>query len=123
MGRGMGIFDIFTGDPMKEAAANTRQYLSGLQEKMASGNLSTRDLAAGYLNQGYGQGQGSLGTGYGASTGAVTSGADAAQRYLAQGSGGALSQLAQGRADLQGAQGAYQPLSDLAGQYGKGADL
>lgn len=119
----MGIFDIFTGDPMKEAAENQRQYLSGLSDKISSGNLSTRDLAAGYLNQGYGQGQGSLGTGYGASTGAVMSGADQAQRYLQQGTGGALAQLAQGRADLQGAQGAYQPLSDLAGQYGKGAGL
>lgn len=119
----MGIFDIFTGDPQKKAAEDTRNYIGQQQTALQSGNNQARDAAGNLITQGYGDAGAALGQGYGTATGAINQGANSALGYLGQGAAGAMGQLGQARNDLTANGGAYQPLSDLAGQYGKGAGL
>lgn len=119
----MGIFDIFTGDPQKQAAADTRAYIGKTQGELTAGNNQARDAAGNLITTGYGNAGAALGQGYDAATGAINQGANSAQGYLTQGAQGALGQLGQARTDLTANGGAYQPLSDLASQYGKGAGL
>lgn len=88
------LTDVFTGRPAKEAAANTRGYLSGVGT----------------------QGRSDLEGAYNTSTSNVNAGADSALGYLGQGRGGALGQL-------EGARGSYAPLSALGGKYGTATTL
>ncbi len=119
----MGIFDVFTGAPQQQAAADTRQYVGQQQQDLVAGNGAARDVAGTYLNQGYGNAGTSLDQGYGAATGAINNGAAGALSYLGQGASGAMGQLGQARSDLTANGGAYQPLSDLAGRFRQGSDL
>lgn len=112
----MGIFDIFTGDPAKEAAEKSRAYLTQV------GNTGRTDIGEGYdisleaLNKGYGAGRGSLTGGYNTARGDVGSGADAALGAINSGTSGAMGYL-------DSARSAFTPLSDLAGKYGGGTSL
>lgn len=119
----MGIFDLFTGAPAKEAAASARGQLTSAQGTI--GNLAdiTRRYNEDALRQGYGGARQDLSTGYGASTGAINQGAGSALGYLDQGQQGALGQLGQARTDLTAGGGAYAPLTALAGKYAPGGDL
>ena len=53
-GRVIGIFDIFTGDPGKEAAERSRALLRQTQDEITGRTNATRDEAARYLTGGYG---------------------------------------------------------------------
>jgi hypothetical protein len=119
----MGIFDIFTGAPQQQAAADTRNYISGQQTNLQNANNTARDAAGNYITQGYGNAAGALGQGYDAASGAINQGAQGALGYLGQGAAGAMGQLGQARSDLTANGGAYQPLADLAGRYKQGSDL
>lgn len=117
------LTDIFTGAPQQQAAADTRNYITGAQTNLINSNNAARDAAGAYINQGYGNADLTLGQGYDVARGAINNGAQGALGYIGQGTQGALGQLGQARSDLTANGGAYQPLSDLAGQYGKGASL
>src|SRR5260221_5028594 len=119
----MGIFDVFTGDPARDAADKSRALLEQTQKGIYDRTQGAKGLAAAFLNSGYDQAGRDLGTGYGAATGAVNAGAVNATNYLDQGTQGALGQLGQARTDLTANGGAYVPLTNLAGDYGKGAGL
>lgn len=119
----MSIFDIFTGAPQAQAAADTRNYITGTQTNLINSNNAARDAASAYINQGYGNADLTLAQGYGAASGAINNGASGALGYIGQGAQGALGQLGQARSDLTANGGAYQPLSDLAGRYRQGSDL
>jgi hypothetical protein len=119
----MGIFDIFTGAPVIDAANQNRAQLQGAQGEI--GNIAdiTRRYSEDALRQGYGGARQDLTTGYGASTGAINQGAAGAQGYLDQGQQGAFGQLGQARSDLTANGGAYAPLTALAQRYGQGGQL
>lgn len=119
----MGIFDLFTGDPAKEAAATSRNNLLTTQGTITDRTNTTANQAAGYLNTGHGDARSNLATGYGTSTGAINTGATNALGYLNQGSTDAMGQLGQARTDLTANGGAYAPLSALATKYGAGSNL
>jgi hypothetical protein len=119
----MGIFDIFTGDPGKEAAERTRALLRQTQDEVTGRTGATKGEAAGYLTSGYGNARRNLGAGYGASNGAINAGARDALGYLDEGSRAALGALGQARGDLTANGGAYAPLTDLAGRYRGGSQL
>lgn len=119
----MGILDIFTGDPQKRAAEETRNYIGQTQTGLQNANNTARDAAGNFITQGYGGAAGALTTGYRDAGTNINQGAATAQDYINQGTQGALGQLGQARSDLTANGGAYQPLSDLATQYGKGAGL
>lgn len=122
----MGLFDIFTGDPYKEAAAKQQQYLQGVNDNIARGIASTQA-----------QGLDALRSGQAGATSAIQGGIGQARQDINTYSPEALnllfSQMASGRADLAGAQSgalgalrggvneataAYSPLLDAARRYG-----
>lgn len=109
----MGIFDLFTGGALKDAAEQNRGVLQGAQNNV--GNLAdiTRRYNEDVLRGAYGDARNNLATGYNAATGAINQGATGALGYLDQGSQGAIDAL----------RGAYSPLSDLASRYGAGSRL
>jgi hypothetical protein len=119
----MGLFDLFTGQPAKDAAGQNRQTLLNAQGTV--GNLAdiTKQYGEDALRQGYGGARQDLTAGYGASTGAINTGAGAAQDYLTQGQNNAFGQLGQARTDLTAGGGAYAPLTALAQRYGQGGQL
>lgn len=119
----MGIFDIFTGDPLKEAAEQSRGNLQQTQQGIATRTTGARDQAADYFNTGYNGARINLGRGYGDATNAINAGAGGAQGYLDQGQQGAMGQLAQARGDLTAGGGAYADLDALAARYGGGGRL
>jgi hypothetical protein len=119
----MGLFDVFTGGPLKDAAEKSRALLWQTQNDVTNRTNATRDEAAGYLRSGFGGARTDLGTGYGAATGAVNAGAGDAIGYLDAGTQGALGQLAQARADLTANGGAFRPLADLGARFGLGSQL
>jgi hypothetical protein len=119
----MGLFDIFTGDPLKDAADKSRALLRQTQDDVTSRTNATRDEAAGYLRGGFGNARGNLGAGYGAAAGAINAGAGSALGYLDAGTHGALGQLAQARTDLTGNGGAFHPLAELGARFGQGSQL
>jgi hypothetical protein len=112
----MGLFDAFTGAPGVAAAGANKDLLAGTQQSIAQRTQATKNTALGYLDQGYGAAGGQLAQGYDAAGNAINTGASGAQNYLTQGAGNAAGALTAGG-------GAYAPLSALAGQYGKGANL
>jgi hypothetical protein len=119
----MGLFDIFTGDPLKDAADKSRALFQQTQADVTSRTNATRDEAAGYLRGGFGNARGHLGQGHGAAAGAIDAGAGAALGYLDAGTHGALGQLAQARTDLTANGGAYAPLTALGQKFGLGSSL
>jgi hypothetical protein len=119
----MGLFDIFTGDPLKDAADKSRALFQQTQADVTSRTNATRDEAAGYLRGGFGAGRGNLAQGYGAAAGALNAGAGSALGYLDAGTQGALGQLAQARTDLTAGGGAYAPLAALGQKFGLGSSL
>lgn len=119
----MGLFDIFTGDPLKDAADRSRALLQQTQADVTSRTNATRDEAAGYLRGAFGNARGNLAQGYGAATGAINAGAGSALGYLDAGTQGALGQLAQARGDLTADGGAFRPLSELGARFGLGSQL
>jgi hypothetical protein len=125
----MGLFDIFTGDAYKDAAAKQQQYLQGVSDNIAKGIASTQVQGLGALQSGQ----------YGA-TNAVQGGINQARSDIGTFSPEALNfllqQSAAGGANLAGAQsnalgalssgvqqaqGAYQPLLSAAQRYGTDA--
>lgn len=90
----MGIFDVFTGDPIKEGAEKSRQYLAGVNTTGRS------DIDAGLA----------------AGRGAITGGTATGRADIAAGYGDA-------QGYLSGASGAFAPLSALGQKYGGGTDL
>jgi hypothetical protein len=119
----MGLFDIFTGDPLKDAADKSRALFQQTQSDVTNRTNATRDEAAGYLRGGFGAGRGHLGQGYGTAAGAINAGAGSALGYLDAGTQGALGQLAQARSDLTANGGAFRPLADLGARFGQGSQL
>lgn len=115
--------DAFTGAPAQDAAAQNKALLAQTQQGIADRTQATKNSAGTFLGAGYGQAGTNLGLGYDASTGAINTGAGGAQGYLDQGTQGAMGQLGQARSDLTAGGGAYVPLTNLAGNYGKGANL
>ena len=96
----MGILDVFTGDPARDAADKQRALLEQTQKGIYDRTQGAKGLAAGFLNTGYDAAKGDLGTGYGAATGAINAGAGSATNYLDQGTAGAIGQLNRARGDL-----------------------
>lgn len=89
----MGIFDLFTGKPAKEAANQQRIFLG-----------QTQANNAGIVDNGLNTSLAALGTGYNTATGAVGQGYGDASSYLNTGANAARS--------------AYDPLAALSGKYG-----
>lgn len=112
----MGIFDIFTGDPMKEAAEQQRQFLAGEKAQGRGDIEGGLTNATGYVNTGALAGRDALKLGYNTSTGAINTGADQALNYLGTGTNQAL-------ASLRTAGDSFAPLSALGQKYGQGTDL
>jgi hypothetical protein len=119
----VGIFDALTGDAGHASADNTRNTLAALWPQLVGNSSATYDSAGNLLTTGFNNARTDLGTGYGAATGAINNGATGALNFLDSGTLSALQQLTQGRTDLTANGGAFQPLSDLAGKFGAGANL
>jgi hypothetical protein len=117
------LTDLFTGQPIKDAAGQNRNTLLNAQGSI--GNIAdiTRQYGEDAIRQGYGGARQDLTAGYGASTGAINQGAQGAQDYLTQGQNGAMGQIDQARAGLTANGGAYAPLTGLAERYKQGAML
>jgi hypothetical protein len=119
----MGLFDIFTGDPLKDAADRSRALLQQTQGDVTNRTNAARDEAAGYLRGGFAGARGNLGQGYGAASGAINTGAGSALGYLDAGTQGALGELAQARSDLTANGGAFRPLAELGTRFAQGSQL
>jgi hypothetical protein len=119
----MGIFDLFTGDPLKEAAEKSRNLLQQTQTDVTNRTNATKGEAQGFLTTGFGNARGNLGQGYGVATGAVNQGAGNAIDYLDAGTAGALGRFDQAKATLTDGGGAFKPLGDLSQKFGAGATL
>jgi hypothetical protein len=119
----MGLLDVFTGAPLKDAAEKSRALLQQTQSDVTNRTNATRDEAAGYLRGGFGNARGNLAQGYGAGTDAINAGAGSALGYLDAGTQGALGQLAQARTDLTANGGAFRPLAELGARFGLGSQL
>jgi hypothetical protein len=137
----MGIFDVFTGAPAKDAAkknialmGQSQGYLSGVNQQ----NRDDLDWGLGRsleaLGQGFNRGRDALTTGYRDSTGAINTGFGDARTALDAGYGGAFSNLNAGadaaragfdraRGDLSGAVGAFDDLAGLGRKYGAATSL
>ena len=121
--RAIGIFDIFTGDPGKRAAADARALLTRTQDDITRRTLGNKDEAAGYLNRGFDAARGHYDN-YDVTAGdAINRGVGNAFGYLDFGTAGARDALGRARADLTTAGEAYRPLSDLAGDFRMGSKL
>lgn len=119
----MGLFDLFTGQPAKDAAGQNRQTLLNAQGNIGNIADATSLYNRDAIYQGTAGARQDLSTGYDASNGAINTGATGALGYLDQGQQGALGQLGQARTDLTANGGAYAPLTALAQRYGQGGQL
>lgn len=109
----MGIFDVFTGAPAKEAAGQQRALFDQTKTQ-GNADISTGLTGAtGAVTGGAAAARSDLTGGYNGATGAINSGADSALGYLGQGYNGAQGYLNQ-------AGGAYSPLAALGTKYGAG---
>jgi hypothetical protein len=121
----MGLFDIFTGDPYKDAAAKSLASLQGSQNQILSGISQASDKGIGALQSGQTGALGAVGSGFGQGRTDIS---QATMDALNQIYGGAN----QGRSDLLSSQigglgalqsgvnqatGAYSPVSALSNQY------
>lgn len=112
----MGLLDTFTGQPVKDAAAQSRGILTQTGTNLINSTANAADAAKSYLTDAYGNARTDLGQGYNTATGAINTGAGSALDYLGQGNSGAIG-------TLQAGGGAYAGLGDLAKQYGVGAGM
>jgi hypothetical protein len=107
----MGIFDLFTGAPQKQAAAQTRQYLGGVKDDLTGMYKDTLTNNQDATRAWYGDARDSLSGGYNTGTGAINTGADSALSALGSGASDA-------QGYLSGASAAYNPLDALSSKYG-----
>lgn len=126
----MGLFDslagLFTGDPMKEAMEQQRQYLQGQQTQIGNLYDTARTGGLGALQSGQTGALGSVGTGIDTARADIMGGTAPALAALQQGTGGAITPLYQGQSSAldallrgtTGASGAYNPVEGLGGQFG-----
>lgn len=119
----MGLFDAFTGDPAKEAAEASRNYLGTAATNLINATGLTRDQIEQILLAGYDDARGNLGAGYDAAGDVLRAGNANALGYVDDGMSGALQALQGARNDLTANGGAYAPLGELAGRYRDGAQL
>jgi len=56
----MGLFDIFTGDPVKKAAEQQQQYLTGISNQIQSGIGAAQTRGIDALQSGQGSAIGAL---------------------------------------------------------------
>lgn len=116
----MGIFDVFTGAPQKEAANLQRMLL--MQQKQennsAIGGALSRSLED--IGKGYLAGRDALKTGYDTGVGAVTSGFGGADQQLTDAADLARLKLGDARGNLDDSLGA---LTGLGAKYGQGTNL
>lgn len=110
------ITNIFTGDPLKEAADKSRQFFDQTRDQGNTNITNALQDSMGFVNRGTQGGRDALRFGYDAGTGSINSGADQALGYLGAGTGGALSALG-------GAGAAYDPLAALGNKYGGATSL
>jgi hypothetical protein len=120
----VGLFDTltdaFTGAPAKKAAAEARNYLTGVQSA-GNQNIATGfNTATDAVRSGTTDALAALLRGYTGGTGAINTGADQGRDYLNSGVEGARGVLAQ---TLSGANAAYNPMDVLAGKYGRATSL
>lgn len=123
----MGLFDIFTGAPAKRAAEQQRQYLSGvlgqntgmLNEARTGGLAALQGGQTGALDAlrgGFGQARTDIQGGLPPALDALYRGRNAGVEALTGSQTGALNEL---RGGVQAAAGAYDPLLQAGGRYGK----
>lgn len=110
------LTDAFTGNPAKEAAAKTQDYLRGVQNSGNAAIGTGLTNATGYINDATAAARGALTGGYDTATGAVNTGATNASDALNAGYGTAGGWYDAARAD-------YQPLADLGKKYGGATTL
>jgi hypothetical protein len=112
----MGIFDIFTGEPAREAAQQSRAVFA----EQHGNNIGALDAAfgnsQGYIRDGNTAARGNITGGYGTARGDITTGGQNAIGYINDGTQAGLGYLDQAR-------DAYTPLSDLAAKYGQSTSL
>lgn len=116
----MGILDSLTGEPGKNAAQWSRDYLGQAGTNLIGATANAGAGASNYLRDGYAGARGDLTTGYGAATGAINTGSGSALDYLNNGVTDARGLFANARS---GYTGAGDLLGNLAQTYGKGAGL
>jgi len=122
----MSIFDVFTGQSVKDAAAKQQAYLTGLQNQISgvytgaqTGGLEA--LRAGQatgtdaLNQAIAQSRGDIRGSLDPAIAAILQGTRGGETALREGQTGGLSALGGG---VTGAVGAYDPLQAAAARYG-----
>jgi hypothetical protein len=119
----MGLFDVFTGQPQRDAAGVSLATLQAIYPQLIAGNAGAADRAGGFITSGTDRARGDLGTGYGVSSDALRTGTGNALNFLDTGLTGATGMLDRGRGDLGSARESYVPLTALAGKFGAGADL
>lgn len=111
----MGLLDIFTGDPYKEAAAKTQQYLTGVSDRIASGVANTTAQGIGALQTGQAGALGDIRGGTATARGDIQNYSPQALAALYSGQGAGANALTAGAA---GGLASLAPLSDLAAKYG-----
>lgn len=104
----MSIFDIFTGAPARDAARDTRNYLTGVQNDLNPRIDAAVDRGLGFLQGGYGDALNRVDTAGGVARGDITGGVNLARDAL--------------NAGTTAATDAFAPLTTLAGNYGAGAN-
>ena len=119
------LTDAFTGQPYKDAAAQQRQYLSGLQTQVGQNVNTAQQEGLAALQSGQYGALGSIGSGVNTARSDISSNVDPALAALYGGTNAAQYALT-GAVDpalaaLYGgtgtAMGAYAPVNNLAGQY------
>src|SRR4029077_5627753 len=111
----MGLFDIFTGDPYKEAAQKQQQYLTGVSDKIASGVAQTAAQGTQALQTGQAGGPADIRAGTATARGDIQNYSPQALAALYSGQNAGANALTSGAA---GGLASLAPLSDLATKYG-----
>lgn len=119
----MGLFDIFTGDPLKKAAQQSRAYMD--QTKTANTGLinTGQQTSLANIGQGFGDARNALTNSYQTGVGGINTGYGDASSALAGGVSNARDLYGQARTDLGNASAAYDPLAALGEKYGKSTSL
>jgi trimeric autotransporter adhesin len=111
----MGLFDIFTGDPYKEAAAKQQQYLTGVNNQIQSNIADTSAKGIAALQSGQGAALGDIRGGTATARGDIQQYSPQAIAALLAGQNAGAGALTAGAA---GGLAALEPLSSLAGKFG-----
>jgi len=122
----MGLFDIFTGDPVKKAAEQQQQYLTGISNQIQSGIGAAQTRGIDALQSGQGSAIGALQGGQATARGDIQNYSPQAIAALYGGQTGGTNALLAGQTGgleslRSGVQGATDAFSGLAGQ-GQGYD-